>query len=115
VPITFVNVLNEIVALRLLHGASFLSVFDKPQRYALAMLFLGLHGDGVTLANIFWGLWLFSFGVLVMISRFLPRILGVLLIINSFAFVVVSLTGLLLPAYLDVVNRFAIIPELGKL
>lgn len=115
VPITFVNVFNEIVALTLLHGPSFLSVFDKPQRYALAMLFLGLHGDGVTLANTFWGLWLFPFGVLVMKSRFLPRILGVLLIIDGFALVVVSFTGLLLPAYLDVVNRFAIIPKLGEL
>jgi hypothetical protein len=115
VPITFVNVLNEIIALRLLHGGSLLSVFDKPQCYALATLFLGLHGDGVTLANIFWGLWLFPFGILVMKSRFLPRILGVLLIIDSFALVVVSLTGLILPAYLDVVNRFATIPELGEL
>lgn len=77
--------------------------------------FLGLHGDGVSLAYVFWGLWLFPFGVLVMRSGFLPRILGVLLIIDCFALVVVSLTGLLLPTYLDVVNRFAIIPELGEL
>lgn len=115
VPITFLNVLNEIAALTLLHGDEFLSVFDKPQRDALAMLFLGLHGDGANLANIFWGLWLFPFGVLVMRSGFLPRILGVLLILNCFALVAVSLTALLLPAYLDVVNRSAIIPELGEL
>jgi Domain of unknown function (DUF4386) len=108
-------VLNEIAALALVRGAAFLSVFDQPQRDALATVFLGLHADGVGLANIFWGLWLFPFGILVIKSRIMPRFLGVLLIINCFALVVVSLSALLLPNYLDVVSRFAIVPELGEL
>jgi hypothetical protein len=37
IPIMFVNSLNEIAALALLHGADFLTVFDQPQRQALAM------------------------------------------------------------------------------
>jgi hypothetical protein len=115
IPISFLNVLNEIAALTLLRGADFLSLLDKPQRDSLAMLFLGLHGDGLNLATIFWGLWLFPFGVLVMRSGFIPRILGVLLIPNGLAWLVVSLTTLLFPTYLNVVNRFAIIPELGEL
>lgn len=115
VPITFLNVTNETAALTLLHGANFLSVFDKSQRDVMAMLFLTLHDDGVNLANIFWGLWLFPFGFLVMRSGFIPWILGVLLLVNGLALTVVSLTTLLLPAYLDIVNRFAIIPELGEL
>lgn len=115
VPITFVNVLNELVALTLLHGANFLALFDQAQREALAMLFLGLHGDGVGLANIFWGLWLFPFGALVIKSGFLPRFLGVWLILNGLALVAVSLTALLLPSYSDLVNRVAILPELGEL
>jgi hypothetical protein len=115
VPITSLNVLNDIVALTLLHGAKFLSVFDQPQRDALAMLFLGLHGDGINLANIFNGLWLVPFGILVMRSGFIPRILGILLIADCCALVAVSLTALLLPAYLDIVNRVAILPELGEL
>ena len=115
VPITFLNALNETAALTLMHGADFLSAFDQPQRYALAMLFLGLHADGANVANIFWGLWLFPFGVLVIRSRFIPRLLGVWLIADGFALVAVSLTGLLLPPYLDIVNRVAIVPELGEL
>jgi hypothetical protein len=51
----------------------------------------------------------------VMRSGFLPRILGVLLIVNGFAYVVVSLTSLLLPAYVSVVSRPAIVAELGEL
>lgn len=115
IPITFLNVLNEIAALTLLQGATFLSAFDQAQRDALALMFLGLHGDGVNLANIFWGLWLLPFGSLVIRSRFFPRILGVLLLLNGCALVAVSLTRLLLPAYLDLANRLAMVPELGEL
>src|SRR5713101_9183099 len=78
----FLNTLNNIAALTLFRGADFLAVFDKPQRDAMAMLFLGLRRQGLTINEIFWGLWLFPFGVLVMRSGFLPRILGVWLIVN---------------------------------
>lgn len=109
--IGFMNVLNNIAALTLFRGADFLAVFDKPQRDAVAMLFLGLHGQGLVINEIFWGLWLFPFGVLVMRSGFLPRILGVLLIVNCFAYLAASLTSLLLPDYASVVSR-AILPAL---
>jgi Domain of unknown function (DUF4386) len=110
IPIMCVNSLNEIAALALLHGADFLSVFDQPQRQALAMHFLNLHGEGFGVAGIFWGLWLFPFGILVIKSGFLPRILGVLLIAACFGYLADSLTSLLLPAYEDVVGRIANIP-----
>jgi hypothetical protein len=111
VPISFMNVLNEIAALTLVRGADFLSGFDKRQLEAMAMFFLRLHGQGLFVAQIFWGLWLFPFGVLVVRSGFLPPILGVFLIIGFFAYLVVSLTWLLLPSYLNVVNRLATLPE----
>jgi hypothetical protein len=115
VAVGFVNVLNNIAALTLFRGADFLAAFEKPQRDALAMLFLRLHGQGIVISEIFWGLWLFPFGLLVMRSRFLPWILGALLIVNCFAYLVVSLTSLLAPSYASVVNRFATIPETGEL
>jgi hypothetical protein len=71
VPIMFVNVLNEIAALVLVSGADFLSVFAKPQLDALAYLFFRLHDQGIFLASIFWGLWLFPFGMLVLRSGFI--------------------------------------------
>jgi hypothetical protein len=106
VPIMCVNVLNEIAALTLLRGADFLSVFDKRQLEAMAMLFLDLHRYGYVVGWIF-GLWLFPFGVLVFKSGFLPRILGVLLIAACFGYLADSLTPLLLPGYADIVGRFA--------
>src|SRR5207245_10764704 len=103
----FMYVLNEIAALTLFRGADFLAVLEKPQRDALAMLFLRLHGQGNVINEIIWGLWLFPFVVLVIGSGFLPRILGVWLIINGFANVVLSFAGLLLPQYQDVAFRSA--------
>ena len=99
--------LNDAAALMLARGADFLSVFEKPQRDALAMLFLRLHHQEVVAAEIFWGLWLFPLGVLVYRSRFLPRFLGVWLIINGFAYLAMSFTGLLLPQYEDMVSNIA--------
>jgi len=93
IPISLLNVLNEMAALRLLHGGDFLSVFSQPQREALALLFLKLHFDGFMVAQVFWGLWLIPFGVLVYKSGFLPKILGVLLGIACFGYLANSLVA----------------------
>jgi Domain of unknown function (DUF4386) len=114
-PIYFLNTLNDAATLLLVRGADFLSVFEKPQRDALAMLFLRLHHQGVVANEIFWGLWLLPFGVLVYMSRFLPRFLGIWLIINGFAYVVISFTGLLLPQYEDKVFNSAFPVLLGEM
>jgi hypothetical protein len=114
-PIFFVNTVNDAAALLFVRGGGYLSVFDKPQREALARLFLDLHHQ-LDLANeIFWGLWLIPYGLLVYKSRFLPRILGVWLIIACFAYLALSLTGFLLPAYEDQVNNVAQPILLGEL
>ena len=97
----FLNVLNNIAALTLFRGGEFLTVIDKPQRDALAYLFLRLQNQGIFMNEIFWGLWLFPFGLLVYRSGFLPRVLGVWLMLNCFAYVVLSLIALLFPPYYD--------------
>jgi hypothetical protein len=61
-------------------GALALSALTEAQRGALGMLFLVLHDRGVLAVEIFWGLWLLPFGILVIRSGFLPRTLGVLLL-----------------------------------
>ena len=109
VPIMVLNTLSEIGALMLLHGADFLSVLDKRQLEAMAMLFLDLHGYGYVVGGVF-GVFHFHFGILVFRSGFLPRILGVLLIAAGFGYLAVSLTPFLLPGYANVVGRFATVP-----
>ena len=104
-PISFVNSANDIAALLFARG-DFLSVFDKAQREALVMLFLNLHHQ-LDLAWQLLGVFFIPFGLLVYKSRFLPRILGVWLIVACFAYLALSSTGLLFPAYEDQVIKFA--------
>ena len=115
IPIAFLNELNAIAALVLVRGADFLSIFEKPQRDALAMLFVNLHSHGFDVVAIFWGLWLFPLGLLVYRSGFLPRILGVLLMVNCFTYLVNSFTSLLLPQYEDIVSRWMMPLQFGEL
>ena len=82
VPVFFVNSLNDVGALLFARGADFLSAFAEPQREAMVMLFLRLHHYGEVVNEVFWGLWLLPFGMLVYESRFLPRLLGVWLMLN---------------------------------
>ena len=115
IPISLLNVLNEIAALILVSGADFLSAFEKGQLDALAYLFLRLHGQGFVVAEIFWGLWLFPFGVLVIRSGFIPRFLGVLLFIAGFGYLASSFTSLLLPQYARLIDQFAMVLTAGEL
>lgn len=106
IPISLLNVLNDIAALILVSGADFLSVVEKGQLDALAYLFVRLHGQGFVVAQLFWGLWLFPFGILVIRSGFIPRVLGFLLFIAGFGNVASSFTSLLLPSYAPIIDRF---------
>lgn len=115
VPISFLNTLNEFAALTLIRGADFLSVFTRPQLEALALLFLGLHRQGFLVSQIFFGLWLFPFGVLVIKAGFFPKILGIWLIVAGFAYLTVSLTSMVLPAHAHVVTQVTLPMEAGEL
>jgi Domain of unknown function (DUF4386) len=107
IPISLLSVVNEIVALIVISGANFLSVFDTGQLNALAYILMRLHGRAILVAEIFWGLWLFPFGILVIRSHFIPRVLGYLLFLAAFGYLASSLTFILLPAYGPVVDKFA--------
>jgi Domain of unknown function (DUF4386) len=115
IPISLLNLLNEIAALVLVSGASFLSAFEKGQLDALAYMFLRLHGQGFIVAQILWGLWLFPFGILVIRSGFIPRFLGYLLFIAASGYLASSFTSLLLPSYRHLVDQFAMVLEAGEL
>jgi hypothetical protein len=115
IPIALLNELNSIAALILVRGADFLSIFEKPQRDALAMLFLNLHSHGLGVAAIFWGLWLYPLGLLVYRSGFFPRILGVLLIANCFYYLVTSFTSLVLQHHENIVGRWMMPFQFGEL
>jgi hypothetical protein len=98
-PITMITELTNLAALQLLNGADYLTVFSSTQLQALALLSLNLHEYGLVIAAIFWGLWLLPLGYLVFRSSFLPRILGILLIIGGFGYLIDSFGTFLFPNY----------------
>ncbi len=111
IPISLAIVITETAAFTLLSGPDYLSVFSDAQRQALALFFLGLHGQGLYVAEIFWGLWLLPLGFLTFASGFAPRAIGVLLIPAGVAYVISAFVSLLMPQYGGIVATAAVVPE----
>jgi Domain of unknown function (DUF4386) len=78
------NMLNLLAPLTLLTGANYLNAFQPDQLQALAMSFLNSYSNGIVIAQIFYGAWVLPLGYLLYKSHFIPRILGILLIIDFF-------------------------------
>lgn len=97
VAIGVVNSLNNVAALLVLSKANYLNVFGQEQLNALAMLFLRLYNSGQVILEIFWLPYLFSFGLLIARSRFIPKTLGILLMVGSFGFPLTTFAKLLIP------------------
>jgi len=114
-PLAFLSTVNQMATRAFLRGAEFLTVFDKPQRDAIAMLLFHWNSQEIIVSEIFWGLWLLPFGLLVFRSGFLPRFLGIWLIVNGFAYVALSFAGLLLPQYYDAAFRGSFPLLLGEM
>ncbi|MFN7941072.1 MAG: DUF4386 domain-containing protein [Thermoanaerobaculia bacterium] len=107
VPLALLGSANEVATLAFARGADFLSVFDQPQRDALATLLIQIDREGVLVSEMFWGLWLLPLAWLIYRSGFLPRFLAVWLALNGLAYVAISSTGILLPQYLHRVSQLA--------
>lgn len=105
VTVTLANLLNKFAPLVILSGADYLSVFSKAQLEALALSFLRFNSNCAIISTAFWGLWLFPFGILVFKSGFLPRILGILLMVAGLAYLTSSVTALVLPDYSSMVSK----------
>ncbi len=108
--INMINLLNEFAALQLLSGSEYLSVFTDAQLQAKAMLSYDLYLHGYEIANIFFGLWLVPLGLLVYKSEFLPKVLGILLIIGGSGLLINVFVHFLFPSYL-IVNTILLIPQ----
>ena len=107
IPVVFFMEALNITSLMIFKG-EILKTFELIQRQDLAMLFLKINDYGTLTLEMFWGLWLLPFGLLVYKSGFIPRIIGVFLILNGVAYIIPSFTSLLFPNYQTLVSQFAI-------
>jgi hypothetical protein len=110
-PIAMLNMLNHFAALLLLSGADYLTAFEADQLHAQVMFFLDLREYGAFIPS-FLALWLLPLGYLVFKSGFLPRILGILLMIGCFGYPIDAVLFLLFPNSDATLSLFAFIGEL---
>jgi len=99
VAVECINALNLFAALQFFSGANYLNIFQTGQLQAIAMSFLNSYTNGFMITQIFFSTWLLPLGYLVYKSRFLPRLLGILLILDFFAILSWFLQFFLLPDY----------------
>lgn len=113
VPIAMLNELNQFAVLLLLNGSGNLNFFTPDQTQALVALLLDLRQSGIFIAQIFWGLWLLPMGYLTYKSSFLPKIIGALLVVAGFGYLVDSLVFFFVPAFGIEFSEFTFVGELA--
>jgi hypothetical protein len=94
-----ISLLNVFAGVLLLSGANYLTVFPANQLQSLAMLFANLYKNGTIIAQVPYGLWVLPLGYLVFKSGFLPKALGILLMVDFVAILIWFLQFFLLPDY----------------
>lgn len=115
VPIVFVGEVFHIISLMILKG-EVLSTLQPDQQQEWTMLFLKLNSRTTLVAEVFWGLWLIPFGQLAYRSGFIPKIIGVLLILGGIAYVIQVAASLLFPEYQSIVSKFTgLFPTVAEL
>ena len=115
VSVAFLNNLNQYAPIVLLSGAEHLSAFNPAQLQTLSMVFLDMYNNGIMVAEIFWGLWLIPLGILVYKSRFVPKVLGVLLIVGCFGHLLSFLSTFLFPDYSTILTPLGDTVTIGEL
>ncbi|WP_080778412.1 DUF4386 domain-containing protein [Chryseobacterium phocaeense] len=101
IPISFLNLQNKFSVLTIVEGAGYLKAFNAEQLQAQVMFLLNSYNKGILIVQIFWGLWLLPFGYLVCKSGFLPRILGVFLMLGCVGYVLNVLGRTIIPDFSD--------------
>ena len=96
VPISLLNELNHFAVLLLSSGAGYTAAFKAEQLNALVTFFLELRKYGTFIVQ-FFSFWVLLLGYLVFKSGFLPRILGILLMLAGLCYTVSAVLFFLFP------------------
>lgn len=99
VPISFINLQSKLSVLTIIEGAEYLKVYTAKELQAQVMMLLKNYNNGILIVQIFWGLWLYPFGYLVYKSGFLPRILGIFLMLGCLGYVLNVFGRIVIPEF----------------
>ena len=95
IPISLIASGNQLDVLSLTGGKPLLQTISGEVRNAMMMQSLGAYGSGMFVAQLFWGLWLLPLGYLIVKSRAVPRVFGVLLLLGGVGYLVQEFGSLL--------------------
>jgi len=115
VPMALSSQFNQLAAVLLVDGGSSLKAFSSDQTNTQILFFLNLQKHGILVAQVFWGLWLFPFGYLIVRSTFLPRLLAVLLWLAGLIYIVGSTMEFLFPGFGVTFQPAYIIPSVAEI
>ena len=115
IPIQLLNLANDSAALMLTGSATYQSAFTKEQVDALAYLFFRVHARGLEIAQVFWGLWLFPWGLAAMRSHFIPRWIGAAIIVAGTGYLMNSAVAILVPRLAAAVTPIGMAMGAGEL
>jgi hypothetical protein len=104
-----VALFTAVPALLLLGGVSYGGAFEADQANALVQLFLDTNAFMIMIWGLVFGFHLLLLGYLVYRSGFLPRILGILLIIGAFGYLAQSYGHILMPQYDEILSTVVIV------
>jgi len=113
IPAVFILQGFNITTLTILKGEG-LQTFEAAQRLDLAIQFLKFSDYVVLTLEFYWGLWLVPLGILIFRSGFIPRFLGIWLVINGLALLILSFTDILVPQYRNIIFKIAIPAMFGE-
>lgn len=110
-PISVLNELNHVAVLILVKNPSVMSGYSENQVHLLILFFLELHKYGMQLVGIFFGLWLLPMGLLIIKSGFIPRIIGILLLVTCCGYLIDFTIFFLSPNIKIVVSEYTWLGE----
>lgn len=114
VSITLLNMANLLVTIQLSRNNGSAFALEPAQPNGLMMTFLGAYRHGGLMAGFFWGLWLLPFGLLLLRSGFGPKLLGILMTIGCFAYLLHSAAWLFFPSLGQLAAHCLIVPTIGE-
>ena len=110
-PISMLNELNQVAVLLFLKSPEYMAMFTTSQLRTFVSVFLDLHKYGLQIAGIFFGLWLLPMGYLVFKSNFIPKIIGVFLMITCLGYLADFFAFFLFPNFGIVISEYTWLGE----
>jgi len=116
-PLTLMSAAARVSLLDVLGPTELFTELGQAQRDALAMMARAGGRNALGMAFLFWGLWLLPFGILVFRSGFLPKTLGILLVLGCADYMIRVFGGILAPDFESTTlsSLAAVVGSLGEL